>query len=707
MALWAIWGVAAGPIPSEWLEAYDRGDLLYSDQLIVQYMPEVGNGFLATVAGSHSLYIAGVFNGCLPSSDPARVARNETCHVNPSRRAQVPAPLLFSLAGASLSGSALDLRHGAFLRRFALAGASAELRLYAHRSRKSLLVLEVSASRSVSVNLLKPLEESLESEDFSFSRTRRRIGNQQLTVLVGIVLESELLSVPRTRIAMVFPDFFGPLLVGKSPRTFIAAIRTSLESEDPEAAAIADYEAAQEQLATDSLRGEHEAAWAKLWESGFEVAGRMDVARAVNASKYFLLSSIRSDVTHSISPGGLASNGYNGHSFWDCETWMYPSILLWHPELAASLLQYRLDRVGTAEQKALSYGKGYKGVMFPWESAATGAEECPSSATTGQFEQHITADILFAARQFWYTTGNRTWLQAAYPGLIKGSATFWMSRVRLNATDGTAHIDGVIPPDEYAFGNDSVYTNYAVKIGLLFATEAAQELGEVPDPQWADIANRLVLLFDPALNIHPEYHNYTGQKIKQADVVLLGFPFMMEMSAEVRKADLEYYANRTDSGGPAMTWAMHSVGFIELGNLALANPNFNRSFANVQAPFNVWTETPSGGTTNFLTGAGGFLQGITFGLFGLRVDSKKLAIQPTLLDGMSSIKLRGLHYLGAVLDLEYSAQGAVLLPRELASPLALSTEQGSQQLAADVPVEVPFGVPFRLRAATVEPLIQF
>ena len=40
-----------------------------------------------------------------------------------------------------------------------------------------------------------------------------------------------------------------------------------------------------------------------------------------------------------------------------------------------------------------------------------------------------------------------------------------------------------------------------------------------------------------------------GAKIKQADVVLLGFPLMMNMSKAVRKADLEYYAPRTDPGG--------------------------------------------------------------------------------------------------------------------------------------------------------------
>lgn len=42
--------------------------------------------------------------------------------------------------------------------------------------------------------------------------------------------------------------------------------------------------------------------------------------------------------------------------------------------------------------------------------------------------------------------------------------------------------------------------------------------------------------------------------MKQADVVLLGFPLMHPMSAEVRRNDLEMYEPVTDPAGPAMTW---------------------------------------------------------------------------------------------------------------------------------------------------------
>lgn len=37
--------------------------------------------------------------------------------------------------------------------------------------------------------------------------------------------------------------------------------------------------------------------------------------------------------------------GYNGHTFWDQDMWMSPGILLLYPDLAQSLMTYRLNRL--------------------------------------------------------------------------------------------------------------------------------------------------------------------------------------------------------------------------------------------------------------------------------------------------------------------------------------------------------------------------
>jgi hypothetical protein len=71
-----------------------------------------------------------------------------------------------------------------------------------------------------------------------------------------------------------------------------------------------------------------------------QVAGNPDLARAINASLYALMCAVRPGVTYSSSPGGLATNAYNGHTFWDVETWMWPTWLAFHPDVARDVLKY-------------------------------------------------------------------------------------------------------------------------------------------------------------------------------------------------------------------------------------------------------------------------------------------------------------------------------------------------------------------------------
>ncbi len=96
-----------------------------------------------------------------------------------------------------------------------------------------------------------------------------------------------------------------------------------------------------------------------------------------------------------------------------------------------------------------------------------------------------------------------------------------------------------------------------------------------------------------------------GQTVKQADVVLLGYPLEFSgptFNTTTRYNDLMYYGNRTDPDGPAMTWAMYCIGLLELGYNDEAAAYFSRAYQTQQPPFMVWTETVTGGTPNFITG---------------------------------------------------------------------------------------------------------
>jgi hypothetical protein len=97
--------------------------------------------------------------------------------------------------------------------------------------------------------------------------------------------------------------------------------------------------------------------------------------------------------------------------------------------------------------------------------------------------------------------------------------------------------------------------------------------------------------------------NPSKPRVKQGDTILLSYPLGVNMSNELLSNDLTFYDPITDPEGPAMTWSMFAVGWINAGDFTRSSAHFQRGFAPVHLPFNVWTESPNGGgTVNFITG---------------------------------------------------------------------------------------------------------
>jgi len=297
----------------------------------------------------------------------------------------------------------------------------------------------------------------------------------------------------------------------------------------------------------------------------------------------------------------------------------------------------------------------------------------------GALEQHISADISIAARQYLYMTSDVAWIKNPGFELLSKVGDFWVSKAKCGES-GKCHIYKVVPPDEFADHgeNDSIYTNWVAKMALEFAAEAADIVGGKKNPKWKEVADSLVLPFDEEKQAHPEFTGYKwGTPIKQADVVLLSYPLKMPMPQQVRLNDLELYAKVTDESGPAMTWGMHAIGYIMSGKgyEKQAAENFNRSFANVRQPFLVWSETPTGGVTNFITGAGGFLQTITFGYCGLRINQDHITLSPSLMEGATSLENRGLQYLGRSFTIRLdAASDKQMFTLDSGKPLAVAAE---------------------------------
>ena len=152
----------------------------------------------------------------------------------------------------------------------------------------------------------------------------------------------------------------------------------------------------------------HRQAWAELWESDIIIEGDLQAQKEVRSMLYHLYSFSRENVAQSLSPMGLSGLGYNGHVFWDTEIFMMPPMLMLQPEMARSMLEYRYSLLDEARRNAASYG--YAGAMFPWESASTGAEDCPVTSLAGTFQHHVTADVAIGMWNYWLVTQDKEWL---------------------------------------------------------------------------------------------------------------------------------------------------------------------------------------------------------------------------------------------------------------------------------------------------------
>ncbi|WP_430901384.1 MULTISPECIES: glycoside hydrolase family 65 protein [unclassified Paraflavitalea] len=373
----------------------------------------------------------------------------------------------------------------------------------------------------------------------------------------------------------------------------------------------------------------HKKAWDQLWSSDISIepsapqyaAEVAQTQQDVHSMMYHLYSFVRPGTALSPSPMGLSGLGYNGHVFWDTELWMYPALLVLHPDLGKSMVEYRYQRLDAAKRNAFS--KGFKGAMFPWESAASGVEETPVWALSGPFEHHITACVAIATWNYFRVSKDTVWLREKGWPILSATADFWTSRVERN---GPGHYDikNVVAADEWAENVDNnAFTNAAAKANLQFATKAAAILKIKADPDWMNVAANIPIL-KMENGVTQEHASYKGEGIKQADVNLLSYPLKEISDTALMMKDLEFYSERVpNEGTPAMTQAVFTTLYSRLGKGDKAYHWFKDAYIpNLNPPFRVIAETKGGTNPYFATGAGGIVQSMLMGFGGLEITDK-------------------------------------------------------------------------------------
>jgi hypothetical protein len=428
----------------------------------------------------------------------------------------------------------------------------------------------------------------------------------------------------------------------------------------------------------ERLLAEQRAAWDTLWQSDIQIEGDAQAQQAAHSELYYLIASSTADSGWSPGPDALTP-AYSAHVFWDSDTWMFPALLLLHPERAKSMVAFRERTLGAAEQRAKQHG--FAGAMFPWESdPENGSDQTPHSAVVlADTEIHVNADVAIAQWQYYLASGDRDWLHAHGWPVIRDVARFWASRATYDAPRkryDIAHVTSVA--ESYNDIPNDTFTNVSAARVLEIATAAAKLVGEPADPQWERIAKLLYihmakdgshhLPFDPSVATHG------GSDFGGGPLTLLFLP-SLDLSASRALIDGDYaFAVRpvpvARAGSGSMNLVSRTAAADMSGNGADAAAWFAANFTGgtLKPPFNVRTETADNNVGYFLTGSGGYIQSLLYAFTGLRIREAGLveAYPPVLPATWNSLTLRNIVFRGQHLDIRVARDpsGNVKLSRQ-------------------------------------------
>ena len=515
----------------------------------------------------------------------------------------------------------------------------------------------------------------------------------------------------------------------------LAVERSDTLTEDP-AAGVRDRLDASCRLGWRRILETHATAWAERWHrSDVLVEGDPAAQQALRFAGHHLNGAANpADERVSIAARGLTGPDYLGHVFWDTEIYLLPFYSLTWPEAARALLMYRFNTLDAARAKAA--GLGWRGAMYAWESADTGAEATPDQAIgpdrkvvqilCGKQEQHITADIAYAVWNFWLATGDESFLCDAGAEILLEAGRFWSSRAALEA-DGLHHIRGVIGPDEYHEAvDDNAFTNvmarWSIRQAIGVATLMRQRWPDVWDDlsgrialddreleQWSAVAETMATGLAPS-GLFEQFAGYFGlenidladyvgrsvpmdvilgrertkksQVVKQADVVALLGLLPEEFAGDTGAENFAYYEPRC-SHGSSLSRAMHGLVAARLGQTELALRFFRETSAIDLADTHVAID---GGV--HIAAQGGVWMIAVLGFAGLKILPQCVAVDPHLPAGWTTLTFR-CQWRGRCLHIGID-QAAMSLTAvlEAGMPMVFVVQGKPHDLSADTPLLV-------------------
>jgi alpha,alpha-trehalose phosphorylase len=362
---------------------------------------------------------------------------------------------------------------------------------------------------------------------------------------------------------------------------------------------------------------------------------------------------------------GLTGSGYDGHTFWDTETFLLPVLTYTSPRAAGDSLRWRHSTLDLARERAAQLSLA--GAAFPWRTIR--GQECSAYWPAGTAAYHINADIADAVMRYVNATGDTDFERDHGLEILVETARLWMTLGHSDAA-GKFRIDGVTGPDEYsAIADNNVYTNLMAQRNLRGAVtvvkthpDRAEELAVRPDEveQWRRCAESMYVPYDERLGVHPQATGFTDhevwdfentpaekyplllhypygdiyrrQVIKQADLVLAMHLRGDAFTPEQKARNFAYYEPLTvrDSSLSACTQAIVAA---EIGHLRLA-----QDYLSEVAYTDLDDLHHNSGSGLHMANLAGVWLGLVAGFGGMRDHDGQLTFAPRLPPGWTRLR---------------------------------------------------------------------
>jgi alpha,alpha-trehalose phosphorylase len=289
-----------------------------------------------------------------------------------------------------------------------------------------------------------------------------------------------------------------------------------------------------------------------FWDRALvEVDGDPEIEQAVRFALFQVLQAGARAEGRAIPAKGLTGTGYDGHAFWDSETFVLPVLTYTVPTAAADALRWRHSTLPTARERAATLN--LRGAAFPWRTIA--GEECSAYWPAGTAAFHVNADIADAVVRYLDATEDDAFERDIGLALLVETARLWCS-LGHHDRRGRFRIPGVTGPDEYsALADDNVYTNLMAQRNLRAAAAAAErhraaaEALDVDDTEiaaWWRAAEAMFVPYDDDLGVHPQSASFTDYPVWDFDAtrpdqypIFLHFPYFdLYRKQVVKQADL-------------------------------------------------------------------------------------------------------------------------------------------------------------------------